>query len=365
MKALNQYMCDSSQMTKIKTWLAAYDGPDISIMEVCGSHTAAISKYGISGLLSEKLHLISGPGCPVCVTPTAYIDRLIELSMEEKTTVVTFGDLLRVPGREKSLAEAKGEGASVEMVYSPMDLLPLAKKEPEQRFVFAAVGFETTAPVYAMLLEQLIAENIENVQLLTALKTMPPVIGWLCENGSEIDGFLAPGHVAAVTGAELFAPLAKRYQVPFGVAGFGAQELLVAVYGTFRAVVEHRENGVTPTVKNYYPSVVTEQGNMTAKMAVEQYFEPSDALWRGMGVIKGSGRLLRSQYARFDAGSAELLEDHKKNRACRCDQVLMGRCLPHDCPLFGSVCTPMNPQGACMVSEEGSCHQYLMYHRIR
>ena len=355
----------SHKISQIKKWLAAYDGPDISIMEVCGSHTAAISKYGISGLLSEKLHLISGPGCPVCVTPTGYIDRLIDLALEKDTTVVTFGDLIRVPGRERSLAEAKGEGAGVEMVYSPTDIVRLAKEQPLRRFVFAAVGFETTAPVYAMLLEQLVEEKVSNVQLLTALKTMPPVIGWLCENGNEIDGFLAPGHVAAVTGADLFVPLAERYRVPFGVAGFGAEELLLAVYGTFRAVERYRENGVSPEVKNYYPAVVSAQGNLRARELVDQYFEPCDALWRGIGVIEGSGRRLREEYAQFDAGSDLLMEDHKKNTACRCDQVLMGKALPGDCPLFGTVCTPMNPQGACMVSEEGSCHQYLMYHRTR
>lgn len=355
----------SHKISQIKKWLAAYDGPDISIMEVCGSHTAAISKYGISGMLSEKLHLISGPGCPVCVTPTGYIDRLIELSMEKHTTVVTFGDLIRVPGREKSLAEAKGEGASVEMVYSPMDILRLAKEHPDRRFVFAAVGFETTAPVYAVLLEQLVAEQVSNVQLLTALKTMPPVIGWLCEHGDGIDGFLAPGHVAAVTGSDLFEPLADQYHVPFGVAGFGAEELLLAVCGTFRAVEQYRDSGVLLGVKNYYPTVVCAQGNQKAKELVDTYFEPSDALWRGIGVIAGSGRKLRPEYAKFDAGSDHLMEDQKKNQACRCDQVLMGKALPGNCPLFGTVCTPMNPQGACMVSEEGSCHQYLMYHRTR
>lgn len=359
-------MTDISQkITQMKTWLAAYDGPDISIMEVCGSHTAAISKYGISGLLSEKLHLISGPGCPVCVTPTGYIDRLIELSMEKNTTVVTFGDLIRVPGREKSLAEAKGEGASVEMVYSPFDLMRLAKERPHQRFVFAAVGFETTAPVYAMLLKQLVEADMTNVQLLTALKTMPPVIRWLCEHGDGIDGFLAPGHVAAVTGSDLFRPLAEQYYVPFGVAGFGAEELLLAVYGTFRAVEQYRESGIRPEVKNYYPAVVSPQGNQKARELVDRYFEPCDALWRGIGVIADSGRRLRETYAQFDAGSDLVMEDRKKNQACRCDQILMGKALPGDCPLFGGVCTPMNPQGACMVSEEGSCHQYLMYHRTR
>lgn len=353
------------RIARIKAWLAAYDGPDISIMEVCGSHTAAISKYGISGLLSEKIHLISGPGCPVCVTPTAYIDRLIDLAGAEDTTVVTFGDLLRVPGSVQSLEEAAGNGARVQMVYAPSELLQLAKEHPHRQYVFAAVGFETTAPVYAMLLERLMEEQIENVRLLTALKTMPPVIAWLCEHGTAIDGFLAPGHVAAVTGAQIFAPLAERYRVPFGVAGFGAEELLYAIYGVVRSVVAYREQGILPAVKNYYPSVVSAEGNLRARQAVERYFAPADAVWRGMGAIPDSGRLLRGEYSRFDAGSAALAADHKKNPACRCDRVLMGHCLPTDCPLFGSVCTPLRPQGACMVSEEGSCHQYLMYHRTR
>ncbi len=353
------------RIDQIKAWLAAYDGADISIMEVCGSHTAAISKYGISGLLSPHIRLISGPGCPVCVTPTAYIDRLIALSMEPDTWVVTFGDLIRVPGEVRSLSDVMGEGAHVQMVYAPTDVLALAREHPDRQYVFAAVGFETTAPVYAMLLDRLIGEKIENVRLLTALKTMPPVIAWLCEQETAIDGFLAPGHVAAVTGSDVFLPLAEHYHVPFCVAGFRAEELLLAIYGIARAVLAARERGEAPTVKNYYPSVVTAAGNRIAQEAVDRFFEPSDAAWRGMGTIPASGRLLRAAYSRFDAGSEGLAEDHKKNRACRCDRVLMGQCLPVDCPLFGTVCTPQQPQGACMVSEEGSCHQYLMYHRTR
>lgn len=354
-----------NEITQIKKWLAAYDGPDISIMEVCGSHTAAISKYGICGLLSEKIHLISGPGCPVCVTPSAYVDRLIELSEEKDTTVVTFGDLIRVPGSRQSLAEARGEGADVRMVYSPMETLELAKKNPNRRYVFAAVGFETTTPVYALFMEQMLGQKLENIRLLTAIKTMPPVIRWLCENGALIHGFLAPGHVCAVTGYSIFEPLAAQYKIPFGVGGFKAEELLAAIYGIARTIAACRSGEKAPGVKNYYPSVVTYEGNKTALEKVEQYFEKADALWRGMGMIPLSGKVLRKEYQKYDAGSRELLTDHKKNQACQCSEILMGRKLPGDCPLFGSVCTPMNPQGACMVSEEGSCHQYLVYHRTR
>ncbi|MBE6009062.1 MAG: hydrogenase formation protein HypD [Lachnospiraceae bacterium] len=344
-------------LNTIKQFLAEYDGPDMNIMEVCGSHTAAIAKNGIPGLLSEKIHLISGPGCPVCVTPSAYIDRLLELAMQENTCVVTFGDLLRVPGSEKSLRMVKGEGGRVEMVYSPMDILEMAKRKPETCFVFAAVGFETTTPVYALLMQELVKNNIKNVKLLTALKTMPEAIGFLCENGAPINGFIAPGHVSVVTGSRIFEPIAEKYGLPFGVSGFEGTEILTALY----AIVKMRGQG---RVINCYPAVVTTEGNIEAQASVEQFFEPADAVWRGMGSIPGSGRILRKEYAAFDAGSRDLTEDKKKNRACRCDQVLMGKIRPTECPLFGKVCTPLKPQGACMVSTEGNCFSWYSNHRV-
>ena len=341
----------------ITHFLRNYDGPEMNIMEVCGSHTEASARYGIPSLLSPRLHLLSGPGCPVCVTTTAYIDRLIELAVREKTCVVTFGDLIRVPGSHTSLADAKGQGARVEMVYSPMDILELAEKEPDVTFVFAAVGFETTTPVYAMLMDTILSSpespRYQNLRLLTSLKTMPEIICKIMENGAPIDGFLAPGHVSAVTGSRIFEPIAKKYRIPFGVAGFGAEELLLAIYG----VVQHYGQGV---VKNYYPSVVTEEGNLKAAALVQRYFEPSDAVWRGMGIVEGSGRVLRQEYQKYDAGSMGLNEDVKINPACRCDQILMGKAAPSDCPLFRTACTPEHPQGACMVSAEGSCFsQYI------
>lgn len=345
-----------SELERIKDWLRDYDGEDIRLMEVCGSHTAAISKLGIPSLLSPKIHLLSGPGCPVCVTPTAYIDKLIELSLKEKTCVCTFGDMLRIPGTGgKSLNLAKGEGAQVKMVYSPMDTLKLAEEAPDTTFVFAAVGFETTAPTYALLLEQLIAKKITNVKLLTALKTMPAAIDYLCSSGAKVDGFLAPGHVSVISGSRIFQPLAEKYGKPFVVAGFQGGELLAAVYVAARSVGE----GV---VRNLYPSVVTENGNEEAQRLVAKYFVPAPAVWRGMGEIPGSGLLLREEYEDFDAGSHSLVEDHA-NPACRCGQVLTGKLRSNQCPLFGKVCTPLHPQGACMVSTEGSCFQYFINHR--
>lgn len=342
------------EIEKIKSYLKTYDGEPITIMEVCGSHTASIAKNGIRSMLSPSIRLVSGPGCPVCVTPTAYIDKLISLACDDGYTVATFGDLIRVPGSEKSLAQVKGEGADIVMVYTPFDVLPLAKAQPQKQFVFAAVGFETTAPVYALFIEQLLAERISNVKLLTALKTMPPVIEWLCENDAPVDAFLAPGHVCVVTGSGVFSEAAKRYKKPFGVSGFLAEEILQALYG----IVKMREHAVYE-VRNFYPSVVSETGNGKAQEMVNRYFTPCDATWRGIGEITDSGRCLRNEYFAYDAGSSGLTEDHKKNTACRCDQVLLGKISPQDCPLFRKVCSPLNPQGACMVSSEGACFSAL------
>lgn len=340
------------QIEDVKRFLKEYDGPDITLMEVCGSHTAAIAKYGLKHLLSERIHLVSGPGCPVCVTPSSYIDRLIELAKTPNTCVVTFGDLLRVPGSHQCLNEAKGEGAQVKMVYSPADTLKLAAENPAITYVFAAVGFETTTPVYALLLEQIESRHLTNIKLLTALKTMPAAIEWICENGAKINGFLAPGHVCAITGSDAFLSLAKIYQIPFGVAGFLPEELLLAIYGLIKMI----ENPAT--VKNFYPSVVTPTGNRIAQEKTAVYFETSNAVWRGMGEIKNSGLLLKDCYAHYDAGSGLLVTDNKINKACCCDRILIGKLTPNQCPLFKKECTPYSPQGACMVSTEGSCYQY-------
>ncbi|MBR4026435.1 MAG: hydrogenase formation protein HypD [Lachnospiraceae bacterium] len=336
-------------LEEMRKFLAEYDGEDINIMEVCGSHTAAISKNGIRELLSPKIHLISGPGCPVCVTPTAYVDKLVELSLMENTCVVTFGDMLRVPGSKYSLSEVQAMGGRSIMVYSPSDILALAEKEPNTTFVFASVGFETTTPVYALLIEEIIEKNMTNVKLLTALKTMPNVIAYLCEHGADIDGFLAPGHVAVITGSDAFVPLAEKYQIPFGVSGFEGEELLTALCGIIKA------KGIG-TVMNFYPSVVSREGNQKAQAFVNTYFEKADAVWRGMGMISQTGMVLKEAYRQYDAGSMELNEDNKRNKACCCDKILMGKMQPSQCSLFGRVCKPLTPQGACMVSTEGSCY---------
>lgn len=343
-------------ITDITEFLSNYDGEELSFMEVCGTHTAAISENGIPSILSNKIKLISGPGCPVCVTVADYIDRLCTLALEDNTCVVTFGDLIRVPGSSSALQETKSKGGRIRMVYSPFEIIDLAEKDTDTTYVFAAVGFETTTPIYAVLLEKIIEEDMKNIRLLTALKTMPAAIDTLCQMGGKIDGFIAPGHVSVITGANEFKPLAEKYNLPFVVSGFKGEELLASIY----ALVKLKGQG---KVLNLYKSAVTDTGNEKAKALVNKYFEPCDAVWRGIGRINNSGMALKKEYAAYDAGSRELIHDNVKNKKCRCGEVITGFSSPCDCPLFAKACTPENPQGACMVSNEGACFHYYINNR--
>lgn len=344
------------ELKEVTEFLARYDGEPLAFMEVCGTHTAAISENGIPSMLSPKIKLISGPGCPVCVTIASYIDRLCELALTPNTCVVTFGDMIRVPGSEHALKDIKSLGGRIHMVYSPFEIIELAKNDEETNFVFAAVGFETTTPIYALLIDKIIENNIKNIKLLTALKTMPSAIESLCNGNNKIDGFIAPGNVSVITGANAYKPIAEKYQLPFVVSGFDGKELLATIY----ALVKLKGKG---EVKNLYKSAVTDKGNTKAQEIVNKYFEPCDAYWRGMGCIKGSGMALRREYSMYDAGSYNLCEDSFINKACSCGDVITGSKSPNECPLFKKVCTPENPQGACMVSNEGSCFHYFINDR--
>lgn len=337
-------------------FLKSYDGKELSFMEVCGTHTASISENGIPSMLSDKIRLISGPGCPVCVTASSYIERLCELALNENTCVVTFGDLIRVPSASTSLQEAKSKGGEVRMVYSPFEIIEIAEKNPEKNYVFACVGFETTTPIYALLIDEIIKKEIKNIRLLTALKTMSPVIEHLCEGESKIDGFIAPGHVSVIAGAKEFEAPAKKYNIPFVISGFKGEELLAAIYALVKLKGEGR-------VLNLYKSAVTYDGNERAKKIINKYFEPCDAYWRGMGIIKDSGMALKEEYSKYDAGSHLLNDDTVKNSACHCGEVITGLISPTQCPLYKKVCNPQMPQGACMVSTEGSCFQYFINNR--
>lgn len=336
-------------------YLKNYDGKPITLMEVCGTHTASISENGIPSLLSEKISLVSGPGCPVCVTVSDYVDKLCDLALEESTVIVTFGDMVRVPGSKQALKDVKAQGADIRMVYTPLEIIDLAQNEPDKTFIFACVGFETTTPIYAVLLDTVEKMGIGNVRLLTALKTMPAVIDTLCQSQNNIDGFIAPGHVAVITGEEAFDTLAKRHNLPFVISGFKGEELVASIY----ALAKMQGKG---EMINLYKYAVKNE-NEKAKSLVNKYFEPCDAAWRGLGIIKNSGMKLREQYSHFDVNSADLINDYSHKNGCCCGEIIAGTKKPCQCPLYKKVCTPENPKGACMVSGEGTCFNYYTNNR--
>ncbi len=334
--------------------IEGYDGPPIRIMEVCGTHTHEIFRLGIRSLLPEQVDLISGPGCPVCVTPCGYIDEAIELALGDGVTITTFGDLIRVPGSEMSLAGARAKGADVHMVYSPVDAEKYAREHPEEDVVFLSVGFETTTPAACTAVKNAREEGLTNFSLLTANKTMPNAYQAL--KGSA-DAFLYPGHVNAITGTKVCEDLLSE-GVSGVIAGFTARELMTAL-----AAILVKFQAGEPFFVNCYPRVVTREGNVKAQALMEELMEPCDAEWRGLGVIPGSGMVLRPAWEDFDARKKYSLKEikGKSNPACRCGEVLQGICRPNDCPLFGKGCTPEHPVGACMVSDEGACSAYYQY----
>ncbi len=338
-------------LEEIKRFLIEYSGPEIKLMEVCGTHTSSIVKNGIRSLLSAKIKLVSGPGCPVCVTPPKYIDMAVEFAVSKNSIVLSFGDLLRVPGTKLSLSEAKALGGKVDIIYSPEEAIGKAVDNPGQNYILAAVGFETTIPAYALLIGNLVKHSIKNVKLLTSLKTIVPALDWLCTNEPDIDGFIAPGHVAVITGTKEYSYLADKYKKPFAVAGFEAEHVLVAIYDLVIQISRGKSE-----VHNLYKSVVSDEGNVQARKIIERYFEPMPAFWRGIGMISGSGLDIRSEYADYSVEMTledEMISD--KSTGCKCGEVITGRIEPHECPLFGKICTPSKPVGPCMVSQEGTC----------
>ena len=333
-----------------------YDGPKLRIMEVCGTHTHEIFRLGIRNILPENIELISGPGCPVCVTPVGFIDEAIMLALEHDCTIMTFGDLVRVPGTEMSLAGARAKGARIQPVYTPTDAYEYAKEHPDEQVVFLAVGFETTTPSACMAVQMAKKDGLTNFSILTANKTMTNAYRAL--KGSA-DAYLYPGHVNAITGAKSCEQLADEgiYGV---ICGFTAKEILTALAVTIVKLQEGK-----PFFKNCYPRVVTQEGSISGQKMIEETMEPCDSEWRGLGIIPESGLQLREEYAAYDARKKFALPkvEGKPNPACRCGDVLQGKCKPSDCKVFGTGCTPLHPVGACMVSNEGTCAAWYAYNR--
>ncbi len=333
----------------------------INIMEVCGTHTMSIAKAGIKQILPENVNLISGPGCPVCVTPTGAIDAVLELSKKENVIITTYGDMVRVPGSTKgeNLAKQKSEGAKVEIVYSPFDAVKMAKENPEKDIVFLGVGFETTAPGTAVAIKVAYEENVKNFYVFSLLKLVEPALRALIADPEfNVQGFLCPGHVAVILGTDGFNFLANEYKIPSVVAGFEPGEILNAIK---MLLIQIKENN--PKIENAYERMVSKEGNVLAKEAIYEVFEVEDSLWRGLGNIPNSGLKIKEKYAAHDAAKKFGIEikDVKQSSLCRCEDIICGKATPKDCPAFGNLCTPTDPEGPCMVSSEGACAAAYKY----
>lgn len=334
----------------------------IKLMEVCGTHTVSIARYGLRQSMPANIELISGPGCPVCVSAHADIDAIIALARIPNIIMTTFGDMMRVPGSSASLNQIKSEGYDVRIVYSPLDALELARTNPTRHVVFAAVGFETTAPIIGAALLQADAEHLENFSVVCVHKTMPHALEAIVNDQEvQLDGLILPGHVSTIIGLTPYQFLAQRYYLPGVVTGFEPVDVLQGIATLTEMVIDG-----THEIRNAYPRGVQPEGNRVAQQIIDQVFEPSDALWRGMGCIAQSGLKINERYAHYDALKrfAPKLEPTREPKGCRCGDILRGVMPPYECKLFGRGCTPEHPVGPCMVSSEGSCAAYYRYQDI-
>lgn len=353
---------------------------EITLMEVCGTHTQSFHRFGLEKLVPENLRLIAGPGCPVCVSSQDYIDRAIQLSKNRDTIILTFSDMLRVPGTNTSLEKQRAEGSDVRVVYSAWDSLKIARDNSDQKVILLAVGFETTAPTFALTLQEANREKLNNLFFLSALKLIPPAMEALvCDRQLNIKGFLCPGHVSAIIGSKAYEFIAKRYGVACCVAGFEPLDILEGIYFLLMQVVQNK-----PRVENQYARVVKKDGNKEARAIIKRVFAISNDIWRGLGEIPKSGLKLKDEFSKFDiekrispdilarkgdsaaSGDSKSGVDkvaNKKINQCRCREVLKGTIQPIDCSLFRKSCSPINPYGPCMVSSEGACNVYYKYHK--
>lgn len=331
---------------------------EIVLMEVCGGHTMAIHRFGLPSLLPPTIRLISGPGCPVCVSGQQFIDTALAYSKVSGVIITTYGDLIRVPGSTTSLEKERANGSDIRIVYSVLESLEIAKNNTDKSVVFLGIGFETTAPLTAAAILQAKKEKITNFFVMSAHKVMPPVMKALVNEGVKINGFIAPGHVSAITGTAIYNDLATEYGLGVVVAGFEPVDMMQAIL----MLATQIESG-EPKIEVQYQRVVNHQGNLTAQRMLAEVFESRDDTWRGLGIIPVSGLKIREELSDFDAERHFKIEIPKSTepKGCICGQILRGLKTPVDCALFGKKCTPADPVGACMVSGEGTCATYYKY----
>ncbi|MGE5197556.1 MAG: hydrogenase formation protein HypD [Deltaproteobacteria bacterium] len=334
----------------------------INIMEVCGTHTQNFFRFGLGKLLPANIKFISGPGCPVCVSDQQYIDKAIAYAAEKDVIVLTFGDMLRVPGTSSTLEKERAKRGNVFVVYSAMDALALAKNNPWQKIVFLAVGFETTASTFALSAIEAKKEKIKNLFFFSSLKTIPAAMNHLLlDERINISGFICPGHVSAIIGARPYGFIPEKYGIPCCVTGFEPLDILEGIYLILRQIAEGK-----PRVENQYKRVVARNGNLKAQRIIAEVFEPAVASWRGLGSIPESGLKFKRPFFTFDAERAIPIKikqrpEGPKQKLCRCAEVIKGIIKPDECALFRKSCTPENPYGPCMVSIEGTCNAYYKY----
>ena len=352
---------------KILGKIEALAGEPVNIMEVCGTHTVAIFRHGIKEMLSRKINLLSGPGCPVCVTPSALIDKAIVLSRQPEVLLVTFGDMMRVPGNFSSLENERARGAQIKVVYSAQEALNLAVRHLSRKVVFFAIGFETTSPTVASVVIQAYRQNQKNLFFLNAHKLIPPAMEAILAGGEiSIHGFLCPGHVSTIIGSRPYEFIAQDYVIPCVISGFEPLDILQSVY----LLLKQKATGKAK-VEIQYKRCVKPEGNPIAQQILQEVFEISGSCWRGLGFIPNSGLKFREKYIQFDAEkmfaidsflAREKLEaPSEEKNLCLCGEILRGVEVPSNCPLFANTCTPYHPIGACMVSSEGTCAIYYKY----
>lgn len=339
--------------------------PPVRLMEVCGTHTMSIARAGLRQILPPHITLISGPGCPVCVTPAGAMDEILRLASLPNVTLTTYGDLMRVPGSQPgmNLQRCRALGADVQVVYSPMDALELAKAQPHRQVIFLGVGFETTAPGTAACVLEAQRQGVSNFYLLCLLKrTVPALEALIAQEDFRVDGFLCPGHVSMILGADAFRFLPEQHGLAAVVAGFETGDLLSGIYQLLLQLKHH-----TPKLENEYTRAVSAEGNPAALAILEQVFQPCSDVWRGLGEIPESGFALRPEFAAFDAAKhfGFAPEDREQVSLCSCGDVICGRISPMECPMFGGACTPDQPVGPCMVSSEGACAAAYHYQRFQ
>jgi len=359
MKYIDEYR-DKAKILALSNQIRKISTKKIRLMEVCGGHTMAIQRFGIPDLLPETVELVSGPGCPVCVTSRSYIDKAIAFSKLQNVIITTYGDLIRVPGSSSSLDREKASGADIRIVYSVLDALKIAQDYPEKKIIFLGIGFETTAPGSAAGIIKAQMAGLFNFSIFSAHKIMPPPMAALIDEGVDIQGYIGPGHVSTITGSHIFDFIPQQYGLGVVISGFEPLDLMQTIY----MLVNQYETD-KPAVEIQYSRAVKPEGNLKAQDMLDEVFALRDDWWRGLGVLKNSGLGIQDKYAAFDAERLFNVEVEplKEDKGCICGTILKGKAKPSDCKLFGKACTPSEPVGACMVSSEGTCAAYFKYKR--